>query len=118
MLCKFDKQFPENVLFSCTQTIEEACIVLIGNLSKGREVAPPRPCEGKKPEPAIALFRTRLHPALCIEFVDDFGNRPSGKSQAVGQLTWRSLSLLMKFPEDHPFRNRSLLLVQRTRKTS
>ena len=34
MICKLDQQFPENALFSCTQTIEVACIVLVSNLSK------------------------------------------------------------------------------------
>lgn len=112
MICKFDKQFPENALLSCTQTIEVACVVLVGNLRKHGEAAPSRPCERKQAEAAVALFCLRLNPALRIEFVDYFGNGTTSQSQAIGQLTWSSLSALVKLTQKHPFRNRGLLLLE------
>ena len=112
VICKFDKQFPKNALLSCTQTIEVACIVLVSNLSEHREAAPSRPCERKQAEPAVALFCLRLDPALRIEFVDDFGNCTSGQPKAICQLAGRSLSAVVKLAQEHPFRDRSLLLVE------
>jgi hypothetical protein len=112
MICKFGKQFSESALLSCTQTIEVACIVLVSNLSENGETAPSRPREGKQAEPAVALFCLRLDPALRTEFVDDFGNCTTSQSQALGQLAWSSLSALVKLTQKHPFRNRSLLLLE------
>lgn len=68
-------------------------------------------------EPAVALFYLRLDPALFIEFVDDFGNRTTSHSQTIGQFAWSSLSALVKFTQKHPFRNRSLLLLEGACKT-
>lgn len=109
---EFDQQFPKNAFFFRAQTIEVACIVSISNFSQDREVAASCPGERKQAEAAVALFCIRLDPALGVEFVDDFRNGTTGESQTVGQLTRRSLSALMKFPQEHPFRNGSLLLVE------
>lgn len=116
MICEFGKQFPESALLSCTQTIEVACIVLVGNLRKNGEAASAGPRQGKQAEPAVVLFCLRLDPALGIEFVDDFGNRATSQSQAIGQLAWSSLSALVKLTQKHPFCNRSLLFLERSGK--
>jgi hypothetical protein len=95
MFRNFDKQFAEDALLSCIETIEEGLVISVRDLGENGEATQSRACGGKYTESAVTLVPFRLNPAFRFKLIDDLGHCSACQSNRRGQLAGRGLTPLV-----------------------
>jgi len=96
MFGKFGEQTFQSSPFVGVETSKELFVVLIGDLRKYGEIAPPHGRQGQQLATIIFGVHLAPDPALFLELVNNFRDRSTGHCQSFGKLAWSCLRSLIE----------------------